>query len=103
VFADVNDSVRYYIALSNITNVQAVNKNYELLVYPNPAHNQLTIVCSASDKEYDVMFIDALGRTVLQKRFSATEKIDISNLSNGLYQLKLLHNNNALVSKFVKQ
>ena len=70
-------------------------KNYFQL-YPNPAHNQITI----NNKTGELMIIsDIMGKIVLQKQLnSVTETIDIATLANGMY---IIHVGNS-ATKLIK-
>jgi hypothetical protein len=70
-------------------------ENY-LQLYPNPAHNQITI----NNKTGELMIIsDIMGKIVLQKQLnSVTETIDIATLANGMY---IIHVGNS-ATKLIK-
>lgn len=55
-------------------------------VYPNPVSNSLNI--ETDGKVYDIILYDILGKEVL--RTKKTNDIDVSNLNNGVYILKLI-------------
>ena len=70
-------------------------ENYFQL-YPNPAHNQITI----NNKTGELMIIsDIMGKIVLQKQLnSVTENIDVATLANGMY---IIHVGNS-ATKLIK-
>ena len=78
--------------------------------YPNPVHDQLNLEISANDKNNDLKYIiyNSFGNVVLEKNIGVVsneikELLDISNLENGLYLVRLLVNNSATDSKtFIK-
>ncbi|MEO7984097.1 MAG: T9SS type A sorting domain-containing protein [Bacteroidota bacterium] len=74
----------------------------KLNVYPNPVQNQLTI-SSIDPQEYDrVAIYNMQGALVLQKQVSTSiEKMDISNLTDGMYLL-LLHSSVTFKEKSIK-
>ena len=78
---------------------QFPNNSYAVSVYPNPAHNELTLH-SVYQPIQEVVITNLLGQTVFSD-FYKTEsaKIDISYLPAGVYLIKM---NNTLVKKFVK-
>jgi hypothetical protein len=71
----------------------------EILVYPNPAHDQLNI----EGKEFERMEIyNSIGDRVISIGFSG--KLDISTLKTGFYILKLSRvNGETMTSKFIKE
>ncbi|MBK8683194.1 MAG: T9SS type A sorting domain-containing protein [Chitinophagales bacterium] len=74
-------------------------------IYPNPASSQLTVEIendNASEKHIEIM--DALGRSV--QTISTSENIvviDISNLSAGIYFVKLQQADIITLLKFIKE
>ena len=57
-------------------------------VYPNPVSNDLNIECGEKIESLDIY--DALGRRVISKQNTPkSTTIDVSNLDNGIYILKL--------------
>lgn len=62
--------------------------------YPNPTHDQLNI--TASNKVDKIIFFNLLGEplfTLPYNRIISSESIDLSNLSNGIYTLKVIYSN----------
>lgn len=71
-----------------------------LSFYPNPASDFVTIQTSISDK-YIITITDILGRQILSKENTHNEPIDISGISNGLYNLRLNSINKILTGKLI--
>ena len=75
----------------------------QLVVYPNPATNTLTLKTSKATRasHYEIYSID--GRKVIQVN-GTKEEIDISSLDAGVYIIKMFSKGNTAVlnSKFVK-
>jgi hypothetical protein len=94
----VTQSVSACTGLNN-----AVASNIGTVVYPNPNAGLFSIeLNNGSVKIIEVM--DLTGRVVLENT-SSNNKIDfnISNLSNGIYYVKVQSNNSVEVIKIVKQ
>ena len=71
-------------------------------IVPNPAQNEITISAAISFNTVEV--INFLGQTVISQINNAqTVKLDISNLNNGVYFVRLVSENGTSVKKFVKQ
>ena len=63
----------------------------DIIVYPNPANNIITICTDTSCGSY--IIINLLGDIVLSGQIvSETHQIDISNLKNGVYLVKIAEN-----------
>ena len=71
-----------------------------LTVFPNPAHDQFTMVSSETAR---MKIFDLQGRLMLDKNnLSATETVDITNFSKGIYFIQTLGRNNTSVVKLIK-
>jgi endoglucanase Acf2 len=71
-------------------------------IYPNPAVNELTI--SNIDDKAVLSIYDLKGNLLISKiTYSELEKIDVSNLSTGLYMIKVTGKNFTITNKFIKQ
>jgi uncharacterized delta-60 repeat protein len=83
------------IILANNTFVEE-NK---ITIYPNPTSNILKIeTCETIN---DIRITDLAGRTTTVSNFE-NNKIDVSNLSNGIYFIKIKTNNGDFEQKFIK-
>jgi hypothetical protein len=79
-------------------------KSYTL--YPNPATHQLVLIGETNFSQYKLMLFDFSGRQLPLKYevLNLNEiNIDISNLSAGIYMLKLENNGNSSNFKVVKK
>jgi hypothetical protein len=69
----------------------------DLLIYPNPAKNTLTI-----DGNYiSATIYDIFGKVVLTTDYQKT--INVSTLSNGIYIIQISNNTTTITKKIVKQ
>ncbi|MDD4150380.1 MAG: T9SS type A sorting domain-containing protein [Bacteroidales bacterium] len=79
-----------------------INKNNEFRVYPNPASTIVTIEFENSNNEYSIEIFDMSGRLVLQKISSDYQNyIDVNNLKNGLYMVRIVYQNRIFQSKLI--
>ena len=86
--------------LSNLLSISTNNlKNSAFKIYPNPTSNQLTIETTLAIDE--ILILDITGKTI--KSFTPSKTIDISDLSNGIYFIKIIGEENSITQKFVKQ
>lgn len=77
----------------------------QIQIYPNPAHSELTIdLKNISAKVLQAALFDAKGSLVKTLSFTNhLETIDISNISSGIYILKIQTDQGAVGKTFIKQ
>ena len=72
--------------------------NTKITVFPNPTSGFVTI---ATSLQVNISIYNVMGMLVLQK--NNAKQIDISDLSNGLYQMVLTYDGNKFTKKIIKQ
>ena len=83
-------------------NVASPNTISSIQIYPNPATETLKIICSDIKAKDQIQFYNSIGEFVKEFEIIQSAEININNLPNGLYFLKL-KNVPQLNRKFVKQ
>jgi hypothetical protein len=81
------------------------NNIQELLIYPNPANEQIQVQCASEINSGELVIIDVSGTVLIRQKFENSSQInlDISMLSAGLYFVDLEQNNQRISSsRFVK-
>jgi len=83
--------------------IKDFNKQNDMVIYPNPANNQLTL-----DNEQAIMqevkMIDMLGKEVKHFQLNDTKAtLNISGLNKGFYFLHILTDNGMVNKGFVKE
>jgi hypothetical protein len=79
------------------------NSSTELKIYPDPAHNFLTVELDGTG-ECHVVILNILGKVILNEYAAAPQMlIDISEWENGVYFLKSTTESNVLSNSFVKE
>ena len=78
------------ITIDNVS-IESYNNN-DVIVYPIPANDMIYIQTNKNISE--LQLIDAIGRVVI---ISNDSQIDVSNLSNGVYQLLIKSDNDRLI------
>ena len=76
------------------------NKSADISIYPNPARDFITIVETFPEMSHisDYVIINVLGETVMSGEIiTDNQQIDISNLPNGVYFVKIAENTIKLV------
>lgn len=87
------------ITFSSALGVEDVTvKEQNLLLYPNPAKNYIKIKSEQVDN-FEISIYNIRGELILKGKYLSDEDIDISNLENGLYLMRV----NGLTSKFIKE
>ena len=66
----------------NDTSIEGLN------LYPNPVTNGKVYITSKKDLEKEIIIFDVLGKKVLQTTIS-TKELNVSNLSPGVYIIKI--------------
>ncbi len=91
-------------------NTDLVNEN--IIIYPNPANNQINILASSLNTNinipkilYELQIFDQLGNKVIVKDFTKNgqvqAKIDVSNLSSGVYTIAIKTNIGVINKKII--
>jgi len=90
--------------LKNPTGTMSLQKsnNKEFIVHPNPANDFVIIENLNDTKGISCQIIDVNGQVVLEKNLEKNI-IDISQLPNGIYLLKLYNKNISLTQKLIIQ
>jgi hypothetical protein len=85
----------------SITSTLSSNDNYvfrkDINIYPNPSHDFISISNLKTIEAFSI--INALGQEITTGKIKSDETIDIKNLKNGLYFLRL---NNGNTLQFIK-
>jgi len=94
------DHPEYLILIYDPTN--AVNDNYynSLNVYPNPANEYITIESSNFElAKPEITISNSIGQQVLQQSRMENNKLDVSELTEGTYILRITINNHLVTKK----
>lgn len=80
----------------------------ELVVYPNPAEESVSVSGLKANEEYKVLVLNSLGMTVLpettaQSNLLGEIPIEIGELRAGLYFIQVKGQSTSMTAKFVKQ
>jgi len=94
---------------SNSPRLEAARKGLNVLVYPNPANDELNVTISGVENEtaVQIQLSDILGHTVSAQSakviYDYTGNVNLTNLSNGIYILKVQYGNELKTVKVVKE
>lgn len=99
----------YYSSTSTLVTIPEIDRNQysKILVSPNPTESSITVSLLQSDKTQLVLY-DVSGRVALLKNTnSVTETINLSELVNGIYFLRVTTNtkndSQTITKKIIKQ
>ena len=91
IYSNFNNPIRNMYAKKMIpkTNMQVNNTKTRIMVVPNPTSGLITVKHPSAIKQLDVC--DLYGKTILKisNHGSSETKIDLSNLSSGMYVLRV--------------
>ena len=68
------------------------NEYSYVTLFPNPAKNSLTLTAETEGMK-DVRIVNSLGQTVKEFSFETSTTVDIKDLNNGVYFVKILGEN----------
>jgi hypothetical protein len=94
-----SDSVDVMLTTQSLA-VKTIKSNLGLSVYPNPAENTLTIATN-SFQEGNLKITDVLGKVILEEKFIADKKIDVSSFKNGVFLAIINVNGISQTKRFV--
>ncbi len=93
----------------NPVGINEISQNSEIIIYPNPATNQITIKFeNQSQQNYFLEIKNVLGQTIYSETIKAvsgnqSKNINVSEFSNGIYFVQLQSNNTIVSKKFIKE
>lgn len=73
-----------------------------LSLYPNPVSVGKVYITTTKDLEKDIIIFDVLGKKVLQTKIN-TKELNISNLSPGVYIIKITEEGSTSSRKLIVQ
>lgn len=94
---NIDDSV---FTLNSYASLQEKNGLLDLLIYPNPASESITI---KGEELKSITIYDMNGRMVLSQSLIEQKTIDVSNIETGMYTVKVQSTTNEHVEKLIIQ
>jgi len=74
----------------------------EVNIYPNPAHNNVTIYLPEPTATGNVQLMDAVGQVLIEESIKNTTSLDIQQLPAGVYIIKVDYDHQSLYKKLIK-
>ena len=98
------DTVEVYVKNCGAGNIEEAWYPKKVEIYPNPATSELYVkIRNAITAPVAIIIYDMQGKPVKQTTSKQNETIiDISNLTQGVYSIKIIGNNVTIIEKFVK-
>ena len=92
----------YYVVqeIYESTSLSLNQNNFNISIYPNPVYEGYINIANTSNNAYDIEIFDMNGRKILSKK-SVFDSIDVTMLSEGIYNLKLTFQGNISYKKVV--
>jgi hypothetical protein len=81
---------------------EAKNKIKNIIIYPNPFLDQITIRSDNYTKG-KIILQDGIGKMFIEENFDGFKSLNTSKLSNGIYFIKVIMNEYTTINKVVKQ
>ena len=88
---------------SAITQVQEINSDKSMYIFPNPFHNNIYINIPEG-KEYDFRLYDITGRNIIMRTIKNSSPVQTTSLSKGLYFYEVRQKDSAIKKgKIIKE
>ncbi|MCK5855889.1 MAG: T9SS type A sorting domain-containing protein [Bacteroidales bacterium] len=91
------------VLFKNCTGIENTSLKHSISIFPNPASEYISIDNQSSAFIHSMEIIRADGQLVRKVKTAGTNRIDISDLANGLYYLLIETEQGHTVKKFVKK
>jgi hypothetical protein len=95
-----SDAHAVSVTVDNTTGINSASEA-SLMVYPNPADQLLSIRSSVANGRVSLM--DATGRIVKEQTIQTSTNMNVSDLSAGVYMLRVASENSSKVMRVVIQ
>ena len=97
-----NDAYNANCICEGVSSVEESNA-FGLAIFPNPSQNEITLTSNVVGNG-TISIVDMTGRVVLQNKmvFTPSQRINIQNLTNGIYSLVVTVDQQQSVVSFVK-
>jgi hypothetical protein len=94
--------VMIFTGAPTLTAVNNLENHDDLTIYPNPASDILILDCHSCDLNAEIKILSISGKEISKHCLTPGKNtLNISNLENGIYFLKMINREKAVVKKFV--
>ncbi len=105
IFAGISGEGVWKTSVLQMNGIAEINtKENNISVYPNPATDKITIEISGLSKESSFTIVNIEGQQLITRQITEPKtQIDISNLTAGVYFVRLTNDRTVGVGKFIKE
>ena len=91
------------ITIDPYTNINNNNFENNISIYPNPTSNIVNIAFSKKYKNINITLYNSIGEVLINKQYYNTnlEQINLSNLSKGIYFIRIENNTINIFEKII--
>ena len=94
-----------YIQVEVCAGINENRLRSEVLIYPNPVHDLLTLSIKGMERKLQVQITDVSGRQIYDQQLDnlpaeCTRQIDVSRFAKGVYLIKLMNSSRVFTAKF---
>lgn len=82
-----------------ISGIEDINTKKEISIYPNPGTDFIQLKTNL--KYASILIMDVTGKTIISSNYNTS--IDISNLTKGIYFIKIIGEKKFVIKKFIKE
>lgn len=100
--AHIYDPVWTYMLSASVTTgiAESKSKDNSVLVYPDPVVNELHVEFPDANQEFEIELFNSNGQCI--SKFENSKRLFVSDLSKGIYFLKIAVGNQLYCARFVK-
>lgn len=96
----LKDAFIHKMSQSIVTDIKKYENNNNILIYPNPTNNLLTI--SSTNNFYNIVLLNLTGQILVSESVhSKSHSLQLQNFSEGIYFVKIFYDNGINVTKKV--
>jgi hypothetical protein len=106
--SDFGKNIIHYFTVGYGLSIEENSSMFDFKCYPNPAHNMLNIRTNGFVDDVHFEILDSFGKLIYQKKLNLSKlnnknSIDISQLSNGIYYIKVFDSYHTKTQRFIHQ
>ncbi|PIF44192.1 putative secreted protein (Por secretion system target) [Chryseobacterium sp. 52] len=99
---EITDTLPVYLATDDIRKTDGKNTNADIQIYPNPVTDYFSVRSKGNDKIQTVKIFDASGK-LIRNITNTADKINISDISSGIYFIRIKTDKGEHLGKIIKK
>jgi hypothetical protein len=102
-----SDTLTIFFDFTECTGIQEHSKTFQVNVFPNPAHNLITVSLTDVESKVEMEILDMSGQVIFRRSISISEsnhyaeQLDLSQFYSGIYLLKVFNDKVFHLSKII--